>query len=148
MKTKSRKLIILFCTILMLVASFNVNVYAKGKDRMHCKKYYDSSSFNLNKNQLNVIVNKIYEKNNTLYIDMYLCNETSVNFNDISDFNISFKDSKGNVFAQKAFKNLGVKGGLMPSQGKRLILEFGKDEYDIKGADLSKLSWNFTYNYR
>lgn len=148
MKIKSKKSIILFCAILMLIANFNVSVYAKEKDKMHCKKYYDSSSFNLNKNQLNLIVNKIYEKNNTLHMDIYLCNETSVNFNAISDFNVSFKDSKGNVFAQKVFKNLEIKDGLMPSQGKRLMLEFGKGEYDIKDADLSKLSWNFTYSYR
>lgn len=148
MKNEVKKILVLFCAVAMLFANFNVNVYAKGKERVHHKKYYDSKSFNLNKNQLNVIVNKIYEKDNKLYVDVYLCNETSVNFNEISDFNISFKDVKGNIFAQKSFKSLDIKGGLMPSEGEKIILEFGKDEYNIKDAELSKLSWNFTYNYR
>ena len=148
MKDKVRKIIILFCTAIMLFANLNVNVYAKGKERMNHKKYYDSKNFTLNKNQLNIIVNKICERDNKLYIDVYLCNETSVNFNEITDFNISFKDVKGNIFAQKLFKNLDIKGGLSPSEGKKVILEFTKDEYNIKDVDLSKLSWNFTYNYR
>lgn len=148
MKDKVRKIIILFCAAIMLFANLNVNVYAKGKERMNHKKYYDSKNFTLNKNQLNIIVNKICERDNKLYIDVYLCNETSVNFNEITDFNISFKDVKGNIFAQKLFKNLDIKGGLSPSEGKKVILEFTKDEYNIKDVDLSKLSWNFTYNYR
>ncbi|MPQ44103.1 hypothetical protein [Clostridium tarantellae] len=125
-----------------------VIVEAKSKPSRSRDIIYEGYSYTTQVNNLNLIINDIYETYNGLVVDAYLYNTTNRIFSDIGNFNLEIRDSYGAVIAQKVFRTISIKGGLSPLQGKRVFLNFGRRSYNLKNKDLTNISWAFTYNYR
>lgn len=109
---------------------------------------YYGREFNIDRDNLDLIVNSIYEDRNTLYVDGYLLNLTDYPISRIDDFTLNLFDSNRRLFAQKTFYNVGIQGSLRPYEGKRVLFTFFYDEYSLLNADTNNISWNYNYNIR
>ncbi|MEG0857547.1 MAG: hypothetical protein RSG52_13830 [Terrisporobacter sp.] len=109
---------------------------------------YYGNEFTVQRDNLNLIVNSINEDRNTLYVDAYIMNLKSYEINQINNFNLVLKDSKGRVFGRKTFDSIDIGGKINPNEGKRLFLSFFSNEYSLFDIDTNNLTWNFTYDCR
>lgn len=109
---------------------------------------YGAYSFYTEKNNINLLVTNLYESSEGLILDGYIYNTTKECFADISNFNLELTDANGNLFASQTFNKIDLYGGIFPLQGKKVTLLFDVDTYNLEGANLSCISWNFKYNYR
>ncbi len=104
--------------------------------------------FNIEKDNLDLIVNSINEDNNTLYIDAYLINLKNNPISQVNNFKMELRDNSGRLLAQKTFDNVDIQGSIRPYEGKRILLTFFKDEYSLFNVDTNNITWNYTYNIR
>lgn len=109
---------------------------------------YDNSYFNVQRNNINLIVNKIIEKDDMLYIDAYILNDTPNKISSITDFDLILYDTNGNSFLRKVFPSLSLSGSLEPLQGKRLVLPIEQNFYNLNNIDLKNITYNFKYNFK
>lgn len=106
---------------------------------------YSARDFKVKKDSMNLIVNNIFEEKNTLYIDGYLINLTEGAIEDINNFEIELKDAFGRVFARKIFKRMDINGGLEPFEGKKILLTFFGEEYNLYNINTSNVTWGYDY---
>jgi hypothetical protein len=131
--------------------SFNIyndiynNIYIRSDSQK--REVYCCDEFFVLDNQLNLIIHNIVEEGNVLYVHGYIFNLKPVPLSMILDFKLELKDSRGIAFASKVFKNLDIGGHLGIHQGKRIKLAFLESEYDLNSSDLSRITWNYTYNF-
>ena len=109
---------------------------------------YGGYSFYTEQNNINLLVTSLYETSEGLFLDGYIYNTTKECFADITNFNLELTDSNGNLFASQTFNRIDLYGGIFPLQGKKVSLLFDVDSYNLEGANLKCISWNFKYNYK
>lgn len=109
---------------------------------------YEITAFTTEKNTLNLIINKLFKEDNTLFIDAYFLNTTeNTNFENLENFNISVYDSSDKEVLNKTFKSVVIPKGLPPQHGRRILFPIEEDFYNLQEKDLSKLSYKFTFDY-
>lgn len=106
---------------------------------------YSARNFKVKKDSMNLIVNNIFEEKNTLYLNGYLLNLTENTINDINNFKIELKDATGRVFAKKIFKRIDINGGLEPFEGKKILLTFFGEEYNLYNINTSNVTLDYDY---
>lgn len=143
MNFKNRKII--FPLALAMLFMLSTTTLAAPASR---NNIFHSNSFNAQNNNLNLIVNDMYENNTGLVVDAYLFNTTNQNFYEITNLNLDLYDNNGKIFAKKNFATIPLNGSLAPYQGKRVELVFDKNTYNLIGENLTNITWNFTYNYK
>lgn len=116
--------------------------------QMSRKEIFYGRDFNIERDNIDMIVNSIYDENNRLYVDAYIVNLTDRNISGLTDFNLILTDTNGRTFAEKTFDYVDIGESLRPYQGKRVNLSFEPSAYGLFGVDLSNINWNYTYNYR
>ncbi|WFD09182.1 hypothetical protein [Tepidibacter hydrothermalis] len=116
--------------------------------QMSRREIFYGNDFNIERDNIDMIVNSIYDENNRLYVDGYIVNLTDKFLSEITDFNLILTDTNGRTFAEKTFDYIDIGGSLRPYQGKRIKLSFEPSSYGLFGVDLSNINWNYTYNYK
>ncbi|MGL5243948.1 MAG: hypothetical protein ACRC7R_02050 [Sarcina sp.] len=134
--------------LFLSISIFASPILVEAKPKENRNIIYEGYSYVTQVNNLNLIINDIYESYNGLVVDAYLYNTTNRSFTSINNLNLEIRDSYGSVFAQKVFRTIPLKGGILPLQGKRVFLTFGRRDYDLTNKNLSNITWLFTYNYR
>jgi len=112
------------------------------------REIFYGRDFNIERDNIDMIVNSIYDENDRLYVDAYIVNLTDTALSQITDFNLILTDANGRTFAEKTFDYVDIGGSLRHYEGKRVNLSFEPSTYGLFGVDLSNINWNYTYNYR
>lgn len=133
------------------LASFNLyksiynNIYVRNE--FASKELYYCTKFDTQSNTINLIVNSLKESSDTLYLDGYILNLKNFAIADLFNFYIELRDARGIVFASKIFKNIDIAGNLGVYSAKKVYLPFLSKEYELFNADLSSITWYYTYDF-
>lgn len=121
------------------------HLYERDSDKP--TELYYSKEFTLQDNTINLIINNIKEEQNVLYVDGYIVNLKTVPLSRLFDFYLELKDYRGIPFASKTFRNIDIAGNLGVFKSKKVLLPFLDKEYSLFGADLSNVTWYYTYDF-
>lgn len=146
MISKAQTLLTLILSLIII--SMPITALADEEQVEIKSEIYGAYSFYTEQNNINLLVTNLSESSEGLILDGYIYNTTKECFADITNFNLELTDANGNLFASQTFNKINLYGGIFPLQGKKVTLLFDVDSYNLEGANLSCISWNFKYNYR
>lgn len=130
----------------------NKLAFSKGisfSEKFFTKNFYENSSFSIQENNINLIINNINTNRKNILIDSYFLNNSKNTLETITNFNLTIKDESGNIILDAIFPEIPLENNLNPLEGKKIILTLPKDKTISldKLKDVSNIYYEFTYNY-
>lgn len=144
---KRKKLLILTIMILSFLSLFKLNTsiaYAKATSD---ETLYSNSTFNIQGDKLNLIINSISKDNKFLIIDTYLFNNSPTPINSIKDFTLNLNDSNNSNVLDEVFPLIPITNTLNEHNGVKLILSIPLEHTNLKNKDFASINYKFTYNF-
>lgn len=118
-------------------------------EKLFTKSYYENSSFSIQEDNINLIINTISTNRKNILVDSYFLNNSKNKIKTITNFNLTIKDESNNIILDAIFPEIPLEDGLTELQGKKVILSLPKDKKvpiaNLK--DISNIYYEFTYNY-
>lgn len=123
--------------------TFNEEIQIQNREILH-----EITAFSIEKNTLNLIINNIFKEDDMLFIDAYFLNTTeNTKFGTLENFNLSLHDANDKEVLNKTYKTVVIPQGLSSNHGRKILFPIEKELFDLKGKDLSKITYKFTFDY-
>lgn len=144
---KRKKLLVLTIIILSFLSLFKLNTSIAYAKTTSDETLYSNSTFNIQGDKLNLIINSISKDNKFLIIDTYLFNNSPTSINSIKDFILNLNDSNNSNVLDEIFPIIPITDTLKEHNGVKLILSIPLEHVNLKNKDFASINYKFTYNF-
>lgn len=144
---KKKKILIFVAILIISILSFSKMHTVYAITNASEEILYSNSTFNIQGDKLNLIINNISKDNKFLIIDTYLFNNSPTPIKSIKDFILILNDSNHSLILDEVFPIIPITNTLKEHNGVKLILSVPLEHTTLNDKDFANINYKFTYNY-